>query len=438
MFSKVGIIVRREYMERVTKKSFIITTLLMPLLMLALMVTPVLIAELSGSDQRKMVVIDRSGVIAPQLHDSEVFAIVSSDADADWHRMLDEEKADAVLIIPADVVDGKAPMQLLTSGPSSMSLETAITAQVNGIIEQLRLKSYNIDNLDAIIAAVHSDVALHSREYDADAGSKESSTMLSYMLGMILTLLLYMCLLLYGQMVMTSIIEEKTNRVLEIVVSSVRPMQLMLGKICGIGLVAVTQILIWTALIAAMSAFLLPAIIPADVASNMAAMNSGAADMSGVSSDIGMLQALSMLSDVGYILRLFGLLLLFLIGGFMLYAAIYAAIGSAVDNIQDAGQLQSVVIFPVIIGIVFGMTAASDPTSSLSVWMSMIPFTSPMVMMARIPYSIPSWQIVSSLVILYISFFAMVWMAGKIYRVGIFMYGKKPSIKELIRWARYK
>ena len=151
-----------------------------------------------------------------------------------------------------------------------------------------------------------------------------------------------------------------------------------------------------------------------------------------------MLQALAMLSDVGYILRLFGLLLLFLIGGFMLYAAIYAAIGSAVDNIQDAGQLQSVVIFPVILGIVFGMTAASDPTSSLSVWMSMIPFTSPMVMMARIPYNIPGWEVAVSLVILYASFFAMVWIAGKIYRVGIFMYGKKPTFKELIRWTRYK
>ena len=214
-------------------------------------------------------------------------------------------------------------------------------------------------------------------------------------------------------------------------------MQLMLGKICGIGLVAVTQILIWTALIAAMSAFLLPAIIPADVASDMAMINSGA-DVTSVSSNVGMLQALAMLSDVGYILRLFGLLLLFLIGGFMLYAAIYAAIGSAVDNIQDAGQLQSVVIFPVILGIVFGMTAASDPTSSLSVWMSMIPFTSPMVMMARIPYNIPGWEVAVSLVILYASFFAMVWIAGKIYRVGIFMYGKKPTFKELIRWTRYK
>lgn len=424
-------------MERVTKKSFIITTLLMPLLMLALMVTPVLIAEFSEGDQRKVAVIDQSGIIAPQLQNCASFTIVPADSATDWRGMLEQEKADAVLMIPAGVLQGNEPLQLLTAGPSSMNLESAITAQVNSILERQRLESYNIANLEEIIAAVHSDVKLYSREYDADEGSKESSTVLSYILGMVLTMLLYMCLLLYGQMVMTSIIEEKTNRVLEIIVSSVKPMQLMLGKICGIGLVAVTQILIWTALIASMSAFLLPAIIPGDVSAQMAAMNAGA-DTAGMSGDMGMLQALAMLSDVGYILRLFGLLLLFLIGGFMLYAAIYAAIGSAVDNIQDAGQLQSVVIFPVIIGIVFGMTAASDPTSTLSVWMSMIPFTSPMVMMARIPYSIPAWQIGTSLVILYASFFAMVWLAGKIYRVGIFMYGKKPSLKELARWVRYK
>lgn len=436
MNSKVGIIIGREYMERVTKKSFIITTILMPLLMLALMFTPILIAEFSEGDSRKLVVIDKSGVIAPQMQSTSIYEIVP--ADSSWQQMLETEAADAVVIIPPAAIEGNAPVELLTNGASSMNLETALTSQINSIIEQTRLKAYNIDNLDTIISSIHSDISLISRQYNADSDNKESSTMLSYALGMVLTMLLYMCLLLYGQMVMTSIIEEKTNRVLELVVSSVKPMQIMLGKICGIGLVAVTQILIWTALIAAMSAFLLPALLPADMTSEIAAMNSGSADMSAMSTDVGVLQAVSMLSDVGYILRLFGLLLLFLVGGFMLYAAIYAAIGSSVDNIQDAGQLQSVVIFPVIIGIIFGMTAAADPTSSLSVVMSIVPFTSPMVMMARIPYDIPGWQIIASLVVLYASFFVMVWLAGKIYRVGIFMYGKKPSFKELVRWMRYK
>lgn len=435
MTSRTGIIIGREYMERVRKKSFIITTLLMPLLMLAMMVVPVLITEFSESDTRRMVIVDDSGVIAGQIKNTSEFTVVEQEGD--WRSMLEDGTAEAVLLIPENAVDNSAPLQLYTSAPSSISLESNIVDQVNSIIEDQRLKAYNIDNLQSIVDAVKSDISLRSRQFDADNADKESSTMLSYVLGVLLTMILYMCLLLYGQMVMTSIIEEKTNRVLEIVVSSVKPMQIMLGKICGIGLVAVTQILIWTVLIAAMSAFLLPAILPAEMASEMAAMNAGA-DMAGASTDIAMLQALDMISDVSYILRLFGLLLLFLIGGFMLYAAVYAAIGSAVDNIQDASQLQSVVVFPIIFGIIFGMAAASDPTSSFSVVMSMIPFTSPMVMMARIPYEIPVWQIVASLLILYASFVAMVWVAGKIYRVGIFMYGKKPSVKELVRWMRYK
>lgn len=432
MSSKVGIIIRREYMERVKKKSFIITTLLMPILMLAMMVIPVLIAEFSEGDTRNIYVVDESGIIADSMQSTPNLKIKK--CAGDWQQKLTDEEADAVLIIPANVKDENEPMQLITAGPSSISLETELTSQINSIIESQRLEEFHIDNLEEIMQAVHSDVGMRSRQFEAEG---ESSTLLSYMLGVALTLILYMCLLIYGQMVMTSIIEEKTNRVLEIVVSSVKPTQLMLGKITGIGLVAITQILIWTVLIAGMSAFLLPAIMPAEMASDMATLNAGGA-LTNLSTDVDTLQALAMLSDVGYILRLFGLLLLFLVGGFMLYSAIYAAIGSAVDNIQDAGQMQSIIIFPIIIGIVFGMTAASDPSSTLSVWMSMIPFTSPMVMMARIPYELPVWQIALSLVILYASFFFMVWFAGKIYRVGIFMYGKKPSFKELIRWARYK
>ncbi|MCM1292649.1 MAG: ABC transporter permease [Bacteroides sp.] len=432
MNSKTAIIIQREYLERVKKKSFIITTLLMPIFMLALMVVPALIMEYSEPESRRLVVVDHSGIIAGQLTDDGTYRIVT-DSAGDWHKMIEDDQADAVLIIPEEIGESNAPLQLYTAGPSSMLLETDLKDQVDKIIEQKRLESYNIADLDAIISSVKSDVGLRSQQYDNDT---ESSTMLSYALGMLLTFILYMCLLLYGQMVMTSIIEEKSNRVLELVVSSVKPMQIMLGKICGICLVAVTQILIWAGLMALMSAFLLPALIPAETMTEVAAMQAG--NTQAIGGDVAVLQALSVLSNVGYILRLFGLLLLFLIGGFVLYAAIYAAIGSAVDNIQDAGQMQSFVIFPVILGIVFGMTAASDPMSSLSVWMSMIPFTSPMVMMARIPYDIPGWQIAVSLVILYASFFGMVWLAGKIYRVGIFMYGKKPTVKELIRWTRYK
>lgn len=437
MANNTLIVIRREFLERVKKKSFIITTLIMPLVMLALMVTPVLISMYATGDAKKVMVIDRSQVLAPGLTDSETITFTdmpASEGDDYWKHALDNEDVDAVLIIPADIVDGAAGVKLYTAGASSMNLEMEITSRLNSLIENQRIQNYGYKDLRQIIDAVHSDVSLQSITYDGD-DEKASSTTLSYILGIALTMMLYMCLLIYGQMVMTSIIEEKGNRVLELVVSSVKPTQLMLGKICGIGLVAVTQIIIWGVLIAAMSAFLLPALLPADVAAQVTAINAGG---TAGGEDIGIIQAISVLGNVGYIIRLFGLLLLFLIGGFMLYSAIYAAIGSAVDNIQDAGQLQSIIVVPIIFGIIFGMMAASDPTSSLSLWTSMIPFTSPMVMMARIPFGIPMWQIAVSLVILYLSFFCTVWLAGKIYRVGIFMYGKKPTLKELVRWMRYK
>lgn len=434
MDSKISIIIRREYMERVTKKSFIITTLLMPVIMLGLMMAPVLIAMFSESDNRNILVIDNSAdTISSRLQNTPTLTFLPQNISVDSARRV--ESVDAVLVIPESIYDNGATLQIYTNGASSMEVESAITGQFNDIIESQRLKNYNIDDLDEIISAVHSDVKLQSLRNDEDA--TESSTMLSYMLGLILTLMLYMCLLLYGQMVMTSIIEEKNNRVLEIVVSSVRPTQLMLGKICGIGLVAITQIVIWGVLLSAMSAFVLPAVLPAGVSADMAALSTEGASAN-INTDLELLQALSMLGNVAYIIQLFGLLLLFLIGGFMLYSAIYAAIGSAVDNIQDAGQLQSIVVFPIIIGIVVAMQAASDPGSSMAMWTSMIPFTSPMVMMARIPFGIPAWEIAVSLIILVISFFIVVWFAAKIYRVGIFMYGKKPSFKELIRWMRYK
>lgn len=437
MNKNISLVIQREFLERVSKKSFIITTILMPVLMLALMATPALIMAFAGNEAKTVDVVDESLVIAPALKSDDGIKYITCTQPLDSVRA--NSTADAVLFIPKDVMDGKKAIQLYNNEASSMTLESDIRDQVNGIIENIRLESYDIANLDQILKEVESDVSIQSYDNTSKDEEKESSTILSYILGTVLTFFLYMCLLLYGQMVMTSIIEEKNNRVLEIVVSSVKPTQLMLGKICGIGLVAVTQIVIWGVLLAALSAFVLPALTPDSVAADLSAMNAaGAAGTESLGTPVELLQALSILGNVGYIIQIFGLLLLFLVGGFMLYAAVYAAIGSAVDNIQDAGQLQSVVVMPIILGIVFGMMAASDPGSQLSLWTSMIPFTSPMVMMARIPFGVPGWQITVSLIILYASFFAMVWVAAKIYRVGIFMYGKKPSVKELIRWMRYK
>ncbi|WP_290159812.1 ABC transporter permease [uncultured Duncaniella sp.] len=435
--SKIGIVIEREYMERVKKKSFIITTILMPMLMLVLMALPAIIMNYVDSSATTVSVIDNSSMILPQLKNTESLTFRPA-TDATVDSALTRDGIDAVLVIPENILTGnRSGLKYYANGPSSVGTETGIVDQINSIIETERLKGYNIANLDDILESVKSNVSLTTVRADKDS-EESNSSMFSYGVGIGMTFVLYMFLLIYGQMVMTSIIEEKGNRVLEVVVSSVKPAQLMMGKIVGVALVAVTQMVIWGILLALMSAYLLPALMPADAMVDVAAVQSGNFDSISDQSSIEIIQAVGMLGNVSHILSLIALMTVFLVFGFLLYSSIFAAVGSSVDNIQDASQLTSFAVFPIIFGLIFAMVAAADPMGSVAFWMSMFPLTSPMVMVARIPFGIPAWEIALSLVLLAIGFIAMVWLAGKIYRVGIFMYGKKPSIKELIRWVNYK
>lgn len=440
MRSNIGIIISREFSERVAKKSFIITTLLMPVLMLALMAAPALIAEFSTPSEKKIAVVDNSGIVLPVIMEnagsSEYLTIESSSLPLD--TLLADTSYDGVLSVGADIINNPSDVKLYLRDAGSLELEGTFRNAVKNAVESTRLKNYNIENLNEILDEIEADVHLQTVRVDESGESESTSSMISFAIGIAMTFILYMFLLMYGQMVMTSIIEEKNNRVLELVVSSVKPMQLMLGKIIGVGLVAVVQVLIWGVLLCLMSAFLLPALMPAELAQEVSMAGAGSLDAASATFDPDLLQALAMLGSVIYIAKMFGLMVLFLIGGFLFFASIFAAIGSAVDNIQDASQLQSFAIIPIIIAMIFSLSVGNDPNSTLAVWMSMIPFTSPMVMLARIPFDIAAWQVWVSLFILYASFVAVAWIAAKIYRVGIFMHGKKPSVKDLIRWARYK
>ena len=436
MSSKIGIVIKREYLERVSKKSFIFTTILMPLFMAAIMIAPALITLFSTPELKHIAVIDDSGVIAPTLKNGEGVEFISINEPLEAAKA--NENIDGILVINKDVLTDNNSVSLYTHDASSMMVEQNITNQIEKTIENIRLKNYNIVNLNQIINDINANINLTTYRINEEAEDSSSSSTVSYFIGMIMSLLLYMFLLLYGQLVMTSIIEEKNNRVLEIMVSSIKPGQLMMGKILGIGAVALTQVMIWGVLIVSMSAFVLPAILPAEILGEVNAFNAGSLNASTANNDIEMLQALSIVSNVGYVLNIFIYLILFLLGGFLFYAAMNAAIGSAVDNVQDASQLQSVVMIPIILGLVMSMSVINDPNSTFATVLSMIPFTSPMTMMTRIPFGIPTWEIITSLIILYISFIGMVWLSAKIYRVGIFMYGKKPSIKELIKWINYK
>ena len=441
MKSKIDLIIRREYLERVSKKSFIITTILMPLLMVFLMVLPALIMVMGGgTGESKILVLDKSESIFQEMHefDDVKFFPCTESLDSATART----DFDAVLVIPANVLTSdKAQLKLYSNGPSSMMRESAITGQINNIVKDKRLRSYNIENIDKIIADAEVNLPLTTIRTDKTDDENLGSG-ISYGLGVAMSFILYMFILIYGQMIMTSIIEEKNNRVLELVVSSVKPAQLMMGKILGVSLVALTQILLWGVLIVALVGFVMPAVLPsllpADAMSDIAAVKAGNIAAVSDQDTVDLIQGVLLLSNVGFILKLLATMTAFLIAGFLFYAAIFAAIGSSVDNVQDAGQLTTVVTFPIIFAIIFAMLAAGDPTSGLAFWTSIIPFTSPMVMVARVPYGIPGWEVWLSLGLLIASFIGMVWVAGKIYRVGIFMYGKKPSIREIIRWFNYK
>ena len=434
---KIGIIIAREFNERVRKKSFIITTILMPLLMIGMMAAPTLMMLFAKGEQKELIVLDDSGVIAPQLAGDEELVFKSLECS------LEDARADAevfgVLWVGADIVDNPNNVKLFTNSSSSVSLESNISSQMESIIEQERLKRYEIENLEQIIKDVEASVTLTTYRNDLQEEGKEeeaTSSGVAYMLGLVLGMMLYMFLIIYGSMVMTSVIEEKGSRVLDVLVSSVKPFELMMGKILGVASVAVTQIAIWAVLVCGLSAAVLPALMPEDMMQTIEAVEMGTMTSAEAGMDVDMLSAVSLATDPVRLVMMFVWLLLFLVGGFLFYSAMFAAVGSAVDSIQDANQLQTPITVPIILALIMAMSVFNDPDSSLAFWGSIIPFTSPVVMMARIPFGIPTWEIILSLVLLYLSVAAMAWVAGKIYRVGVFMHGKKPTFKELLSWIR--
>lgn len=426
---KIYLIVAREFMERARKKSFIITTLLMPLFMIGMMVAPSLMMLYGSSEQKQVVVVDKSGMVAERLTSSEevVFSTQNNLTKEEACQIYNAESGVfGILYINEDVKDS-GNVQFIINSSSSLMLEELITSQIQNTIEREKLKErYNIDNLDQMLSDVATPISLNTFENNGTGNEEDmesTSAGINYILGIMLGMLLYMVIIIYGQMVLTSVVEEKSSRVIDVMVTSCSPFQIMMGKILGIAAVALTQIAIWAALVIAASKFLIPALFSADVA---------------MSSDAMMQGIMGTLGDTGYITTLFVYLALFILGGFLLYASLYAAAGSAVDSVQDGQQFNTIIMMPIILAIIVMMSVFNDPNSPIAFWASMIPFTSPIVMIARIPFGIPTWEIVVSLVVLYLSFIVTTWLSAKIYRIGIFMHGKRPSWGELGRWLRMK
>lgn len=436
---KIGLIARREFNERVRKKSFIITTILMPLCFVGIIVLMAWLMTRESDKEREIIVIDDSGMVAPHLVNEGSIRYRMADRTLEQMQEQAPEGAFGILVIGHDIMSNPKAAQLFTYESSTLMIEESISGQIRKIVEDAKLKTYDIDNLDEILAEVQTPIKLQTKEITDSGETRDSSSALNMAAAYIFGLLIYMFVFMYGTMVMQGVIEEKSNKVLELMVSSVKPFQLMMGKILGIASVALTQLLIWVVFIAVAGGAAIN-YFAGDAMAAAAAMNAGTAGMPAAMGDIGTdeMAILSRLTDMRYILTTVIGFIVYFIGGYLLYAAMFAAVGSAVDNEKDTQNLQLPITVPLILAIVVMVSAMQDPNSQIAFWFSMIPFTSPVIMMARLPYGVPMWELLVSVGLLYLTFVGTVWLAGKIYRVGIFMYEKKPSFRELFKWVRYK
>lgn len=441
----IGIVIGREYSTRVRKKSFLLTTFITPILFAALCLVPAFLMTNMKESAKRLAVVDNSGIVLPYLEDGETVSYVDmSSRNADSVKVrLAELGCDGVLVVsPLDSVGKTITAEIYSPSPLGIDLEENLGNRLDDALENYRVESYGIEGLAQIMEDVKVNVPLRSYTISDDGEEKVSESGVYMLVSMILGMVIYMFIVMFGAMVMSSVIEEKSSRVVEVLVSSVKATELMFGKIIGIAFVALTQFLLWivltVAIVGVVGALAGPSLAsgldPAEM-SQMAGMDAGQlAGMTG-SSELGVI--ISSLSNMhlGTILVCF---LIFFVLGYMLYASLFAAIGSAVENEGDSSQLQMPVTVPLMIAFFVALYAFKAPESTLVFWCSLIPFTSPIVMLARLPYGVPAWELVLSIVLLALTFALCAWLSAKIYKVGILMFGKKTTWKDLWKWLKQK
>jgi ABC-2 type transport system permease protein len=457
-WKKVGIVISHEYTTRVRKKSFILTTLLTPIGMALLICVPALIMLFSGNDNQKVKVIDESGIVAPYLENSEhtTYVMGTEGETVDLLREIFDD-LDYYAIVGISPLDEKGEVSVVSYSkePLNMDLKNALSRAANKAVETRKLAQYDIRDLDEILSDVKTDIKVNSMTLTNDGDAKEDSVEIYMVLAYLMSFMIYMFVFMFGTMVMRSVIDEKSSRVVEVIVSSVKSVELMMGKIIGVALVALTQFFIWIALtlviVTAVNAFAGPKLLQSMGGMEQAVAvagqdgNIGTADVTSIleaaGSDpdaSGFVKILGQIKDLnwGYLI---GCFLIYFLLGYLLYASMFAAIGAAVDNEADTNQLQLPITIPLIIGLFIMLHTFEHPNSALSVWTSIIPWTSPMVMLARIPFgTVPGWQLLLSILLLLLTFLATAWLSAKIYKVGILTYGKKSSFKDLLKWMKLK
>ena len=436
--NKIRLIIAREYMSIVGRKSFIIMTLLFPFLMIALGSIPVVMAYLNdkGKETQQIAVIDETGRYAAALPNDNKFNFVAIQGDTVTNAREFYDKSNgsisAVVIIPRDV-DSTGVVNIYSEGTIIPALESTIKTALTDTIENAHLASMGIPNLQQIVEKAHVNIDIRAIKWSETGDEKESSTDIAVFLGLALAMIIFWFVFFSGTMVMNNVVEEKTNRIVEVVVSSCRPFHLMMGKIIGVGLSVLTQMAIWIVLLGIAGAIGGNLLGLSGSMPSPEMMGTGAAVTSEVESGFGDIfkQALS----INYTPIIINFLLYF-VEGYLLYCAIFAALGSAVDQASDTSQLLTPVIMVMFFAFYAAMGCWENPDGPMAFWCSMIPFTSPIVMMVRLPFDVPIWQILVSHVLLIATALAIVWLAGRIYRRGILSYGKKASFGDLFKWMK--
>jgi len=458
--NKIGLIIRREYLTRIRKKSFIIMSVLGPLIFAAYILIPMYFATLEDKEEKLMVVIDDSGLFTAQGADGPVFTIQETETIKfqvikgvpieTFKETFEESGYYGLLFIPANILASNSSL-IYSTKQTSVEISEYLKRSMESEIEDLKLAQHEIEDIDKILAEVETSINVRNIKWTKDGKTQESNTGVIMGIGYLGGMMIFFFIFFFGSQVMRGVIEEKVSRIIEVIVSTVKPFQLMMGKIIGVGLVGLTQFLIWMMLSAALVTGLKAAFFPEltqtpteqVVGSDLFDQGTGAQDMnigtpeSLANQDMDMAQEIfaSLKSiNAGLMIASF---LFFFIFGYLLYAAMFAVIGSMVDNETDTQQLIFPVILPLILGIYVMISAINNPDNALSFWFSIIPFTSPVVMMVRIPFGVPWWQLALSGSLLVLTFLAMTWIAAKVYRTGILMYGKKASYREIWKWLRY-
>ncbi len=449
----INIIISREYLTRVKKKSFLLTTFLVPVLFAAMCILPSVIMFMAKDTDKKVAVIDQSGIVMPYLVDTDAvdYEDYSTEPVDSMKLRFDELGLDALVVVsPLDSVQRSVTVASYSAKPLSMELKEGVQSKVNDAVEDYRLALYEIGDLKQIMEDVKSDISMSTYTLDESGEEKITSSEVYMIISMLLSIIIYMFIAMFSGMVMQSVIEEKSSRVVEVLVSSVKATELMFGKIIGVACVALTQFFLWIiltlVLVGGFSAFVGFDSLMGDPAQTeqmmeMAQMQMGGMDMAEMTETMaeeeGMGAVLSTLKDIDWVQMILAFIIYFALG-YLLYASFFAAIGSAVENEADTNQLQMPVTVPLLLAFFIAIYAFNAPDSPIVWWGSMIPFTSPIVMLARIPFGVPMWELVLSIVLLLATFAACGWASAKIYKIGILMFGKKTTFKDLWKWLKQK